>query len=59
MLFTVTEDASEVLDHILQGNGRDRAVKKVALGPLQIIPKSDATKEHLRGILRYCQWICN
>ena len=53
MLFTVTEDASEVLDHILQGNGRDRAVKKVALGPLQVIPKSDATKERLRGILRY------
>ncbi|XP_073394573.1 uncharacterized protein [Physcomitrium patens] len=29
----------------------DRAVKKVALGPLEVVPKSKATREHLRNIL--------
>lgn len=52
-MVTVTQDASEVLEHILQGPGRDRAVKKVALGPLEVVPKSKATREHLRNILRY------
>ena len=33
-------------------NGRDRALKKVALAPIQAIPKSTTTRERLRNILR-------